>query len=92
MLLFAVSVMQKLHALPRKDLSNLGLAILVILVVVIIIKQAARMNRFIMFTIILVTCFVIVFSWVYQRNEPKFLTPVIDQIAPFFPEAPKSHW
>lgn len=92
MLLFAVGVMEKLQALPRKNLVNLGLAILVLIVAVIIIKQAARMNRFILFTIILVTLFVVAFTWVYQRNEPKFLTPFVDAIAPFFPSRPKSHW
>jgi len=92
MLLFAVTVMEKVRALPKKDLINLGLAILVLIVAVIIIKQAARMNKFILFAIILVTMVVISFTWVYQRNEPRFLTPLIDQIAPFFPSAPTTHW
>ena len=92
MILFAVTVMEKLHALPRKNLINLGLAILVLIVVVLLIKQAARMNRFILLTIVLVTLFVIMFTWVYQRNEPKFLTPFVDEVAPFFPSKPKSHW
>ena len=92
MLLFAVSVMEKLHGLPRKSLINLALAILVLIVVVILIKQAARMNKFILLTIVLVTLFVIMFTWVYQRNEPKFLTPFVDAVAPFFPSKPKSHW
>lgn len=92
MLVFAVSVMEKLQALPRKNLINFGLAVLVLIVAVIIIKQAARMNKFILFTIILVTLFIISFTWVYQRNEPKFLTPLIDEIAPFFPSRPKTHW
>ena len=27
----------------------------------------------------------IFFYWVYDRSEPRFLTPVIDKLAPFFP-------
>jgi len=29
----------------------------------------------------------IFFNWVYHRTEPKFLSPVVDRIAPFFPTA-----
>jgi hypothetical protein len=25
------------------------------------------------------------FNWVYERNEPKFMTPFVEKIAPFFP-------
>jgi hypothetical protein len=28
-------------------------------------------------------------TWTYQRNEPKFLSPLIDTLAQFFPSAPK---
>jgi hypothetical protein len=27
------------------------------------------------------------FNWIYYRTEPKFLTPLINRIAPFFPTA-----
>jgi len=88
MVLLAVNVMEKLRHLPRKDLANLGLVVLVLIVAILIIKQAAKMNRFLLFMIILVTTIVVGFTWVYQRNEPKFLTPLVDGIAPFFPHRP----
>ena len=25
------------------------------------------------------------FNWIYERNEPAFLTPIVEKIAPFFP-------
>jgi hypothetical protein len=37
--------------------------------------------------VIFVVGTVVFFSWVYNRNEPKFLTPIIEKIAPFFPSA-----
>jgi EamA domain-containing membrane protein RarD len=89
MLFFAVSALAKLQNLPRKNLVNLGLAVLIIIVAVVLIKEAARMNRIVLFMIIAVTVMVVGFSWVYERNEPKFLTPVVDTIAPFFPSRPK---
>ena len=92
MVLLAVNVMEKLRHLPRKDLANLGLIVLVLIVAILIIKQAAKMNRAVLLMIIAVTMVVVGFIWVYERNEPKFLSPLIDQIAPFFPQRPTSHW
>jgi hypothetical protein len=92
MLFFAVSALAKLHNLPRRNLVNFGLAVLVVVVAIIVVKEAAKMNKFILGTLILVTVMVVCFSWVYQRNEPKFLTPFVDEIAPFFPSKPTSHW
>jgi EamA domain-containing membrane protein RarD len=89
MLFFAVSVLAKLQNLPRRNLVNLGLAVLVIVVAVVLIKEAAKMNRLVLYMIIALTVVVVGFSWVYERNEPKFLTPVVDVIAPFFPSKPR---
>jgi len=85
MLVFCISAIEKVRNLPTKDLANLGLIVLILIVAIFIIKQAAKMNRFVLGMIILVTMMVVCFTWVYQRNEPKMLTPLIDGIAPFFP-------
>ena len=45
------------------------------------------MNKFVLFAVIVVVVMVVGFTWVYERNEPKFMTPFIDSIAPFFPTA-----
>ena len=89
MLSFAVSAVEKLHRVPRENLINLGLGLLVLVVVVTLIKVASRINRFLLFAIILVTVMVVGLTWVYERNEPKFMSPLIDAIAPFFPQRPK---
>ena len=88
MLVFAAGAWEKLRQVPSKDLANLGLAILILVVAIFLIKRAAKMNR-IIFVIISGTIMVVVtLTWVYQRNEPKFLSPVVDLIAPFFPSTP----
>ena len=94
MLFFAVSALEKIKHLPKKNLVNLGLGILILLVVIMVIKQARKMNKYVLLAIVLVTCGVLGFNWVYKRNEPKILTPMVDVIAPFFPSAPstKDHW
>jgi MFS superfamily sulfate permease-like transporter len=88
MVCFAISAVEKLNRVPRQNLINLGLGLLVLVVAIILVKLAARMNKFLLFMIIAVTVLVVGFTWVYERNEPKFLTPFIDGIAPFFPTRP----
>ncbi len=92
MLVLAVSVMARLEAIPRKNLINFGLAILVLIVAIIVIKQAAKMNRVLLLAMVIGTVVVVCCTWVYQRNEPKFLTPLVNEIAPFFPSRPTAHW
>lgn len=88
MLFFAVGALARLHDLPRKNLVNLGMAVLFVIVAVVLIKQAAKMNKFVLGMVIAVMTIVVGFEWVYERNEPKFLSPVINEIAPFFPQRP----
>lgn len=35
--------------------------------------------------IILVSTTTVGFQWIWERNEPRFLTPYVNLIAPFFP-------
>lgn len=57
--------------------------IVVVLVIAVKIYQGA--NK-IFLSIFLAAVFGIVFfSWVYNRNEPAFLTPVIEPLSNFFP-------
>ncbi len=46
-----------------------------------------RMNKIVAGVIVFVVVTVVFFSWVYNRNEPKFMTPIVEKIAPFFPSA-----
>jgi MFS superfamily sulfate permease-like transporter len=85
MLYFALSAVDKIQHLPKKNLVNLGLAALLVVVVVVLIKLAARMNKFVLGIIIMVTLMVLMLTWVHERNEPKILSPIIDAIAPYVP-------
>jgi hypothetical protein len=89
MLVLAVDVMEKLRHVPLKNLGFLALGILGLIVAIILIKKAAGMNRIIFVIIAGTICVVILMTWVYERNEPAFLTPMIDKMAPFFPSAPQ---
>ena len=85
--LFAVTAMDKLKTLPPDVWLKIGAGILAFIVAVLVLRKVMKMNKIIAGVIIFVVFTVVFFSWVYNRNEPAFLTPLISRIAPFFPSA-----
>jgi len=87
MVLFAVTAIEKMKTLPPAVWLKIGIAIAALVIAVFVLRKILRMNKVIAGVIVFVVCTVVFFSWVYNRNEPKFLTPLINRIAPFFPSA-----
>lgn len=87
MLLFAVSAMDKMKTLPPDVLLKIGIAVAAIIICFLVFRRVLKMNKIIAGIIMVVVFSVVFFSWVYNRNEPKFLTPIVEKIAPFFPSA-----
>ena len=85
--LFAVTAIEKLQTLPPSVWLKIGIAILALVVTVFVLRRVMKMNKIIAGVIIFVVTTVVFFSWVYNRNEPKFMTPLVEKIAPFFPSA-----
>jgi predicted membrane channel-forming protein YqfA (hemolysin III family) len=88
MLVFAVETGEKLRNVPLKSLAYLGLGVLALAVIIFLIKKAAGVNRIFLILIGGMVIVVLTMTWVYDRNEPKFFTPFVDKIAPFFPNTP----
>ena len=87
MLLFAVTAIEKMKTLPPAVWLKIGIAIAAFVIAVFVFRKIMRMNKIIAGVIVFVVFTVVFFSWVYNRNEPKFLTPLVERIAPFFPSA-----
>jgi hypothetical protein len=87
MLIFAVSALEKVSQVPGKVWLNVGIGLLIFIAAVYFIKQAAQVNKIWLAIIAAVVCALVGFNWIYSRNEPKFLTPFVDKLAPFFPSA-----
>ena len=91
MLLFAanapVTALDKLKTLPPDVWLKIGIGLVALLVAVMLLRRLMKMNKIVAAVIVFVVCTVVFFSWVYNRNEPKFLTPLVNRIAPFFPSA-----
>ncbi|MEI6105863.1 MAG: hypothetical protein WCR49_02515 [Opitutae bacterium] len=83
----AVTAWEKLKSLPPEVWLKVGIAVAGLVVGVFILRRIMKMNKVIAGVVIFVVTSVVFFSWVYNRNEPKFMTPLVERIAPFFPSA-----
>jgi len=50
-----------------------------------VFKTLSTLPKLVMYPIIGATCVIICINWVYNRNEPEILTPIVDMIAPWLP-------
>jgi xanthine/uracil/vitamin C permease (AzgA family) len=87
MFLLAASALEKAQSIPSATWLKLGIAIAALVAVVIILRTVAKMNKIVLGVVVFVVVTVFFFSWVYNRNEPRWMTPIIEKIAPFFPSA-----
>lgn len=77
--------MSRLQDIPPGFWMKLGACVLGLIVVVIVLRKVARMNKLLLgLTVALVVSFV-GFSWIYERNEPAWATPAVQWLSGFFP-------
>lgn len=87
MLVLAVTALEKMQTLKPEVWLKIGIAIAAFVLAIFLMRRVLKMNKIIAGVVIFVVFTVVFFSWVYNRNEPKFLTPIVEKIAPFFPTA-----
>lgn len=85
MLPLAITTMEKIQKVPRQIWINAAILVGLIVLSVIIIRRLREMNKIVLVIILAMAFSIVGFSWIYERNEPEFLTPTIDVIAQFFP-------
>ncbi len=85
LLLLATTTLEKLQAVPTRFWINTLIFIAGGWLAIMLVRHAAKMNKMVLAMIIIVSLSTVGFQWIYERNEPRFLTPYINLIAPFFP-------
>jgi hypothetical protein len=85
MLFLAVTTIDKLKAVPPKDWWIFAGCIVGFFLCVFVLRRLLRVNKVFLFLGVFVVCGFTFVSWVYNRNEPAFLTPFVDQLAQFLP-------
>src|SRR5580692_4261223 len=83
----AQTTLDKLKAVPPAFWGKVGLGILAVIVVFIVIQKVLKINKFVLGGAVFIGGGLLFFNWIYYRTEPKFLTPLVERIAPFFPAA-----
>ncbi|HTB80863.1 MAG TPA: hypothetical protein VK717_08245 [Opitutaceae bacterium] len=87
MLFLAANTLDKIKQVPLDVWLKVGLGILAFIVLVFVLRWIAGVNKVLLGIGGFMFCALLIFSWIYHRNEPAFLTPLVDKIAPFFPAA-----
>ena len=82
------SLLDRLRDIPMDVWLKLGLGILALIVVVVVLRKLAHMNKFILGFLVLLGLTFLGFSWIYERNEPAWATPFVQAVAGFFPAKP----
>jgi hypothetical protein len=85
MLFLAVNTIDKLKNVPPKYWWIFAGCIAGFFVVAFVLKRLLRVNKVFLCVGVFVVCAFTFVSWVYNRNEPAFLSPFVDQLAQFFP-------
>ncbi len=81
----AATPLEKLQNVSGQFWLKIILGLGALMVLIFLFKKVMGINKIILTIICCVICGIVGFSWIYQRSEPAFLTPVVDAIAPFFP-------
>ena len=89
MIVLASASIDKLRQVPMSFWINVGIIIIGFTGGIWVLRKIREMNKIVLLIIVALFLSFVGFRWIYQRNEPSFLTPVIDHIAPFFPSKGK---
>ena len=80
---------EQLKKIPTQTWINLGICILTVVIIARVWKVLKGVNEFVPYIAVTLASGLIFFYWVYERTEPRFLTPMVDKLAPFFPSKGK---
>ena len=81
------TTLERLQKIPPAFWMKVGIAVAAVIIVFIILRSVLKINKFVLGGATFIAVGLIWFNWIYHRNEPRFLTPLVDRIAPFFPAA-----
>lgn len=79
------SPLDTLKDVPPAFWLKLGLGIVGLVLVIIVMRKLAQVNKVVLAVVLLVVFSAVGFSWIYERNEPAWATPVVEKLAEFFP-------
>ena len=82
---FVSAAFERVREIPNAFWVNLGVSVLLLILLVIILRKLAAVNTIVLVMAGIVAITGLGFSWIYERDEPKFMTPLVEKIAPLLP-------
>jgi len=79
------TALQKLQKIPPEFWIKVGIVIGAIMLIVLVLRKLAHVNKMIAAVAVLIAVMAIGVSWIYNRNEPAWATPVVEKLAIFLP-------
>jgi flagellar biosynthesis protein FliQ len=79
------SLWDQFRSVSKQTWINLAICVLAVVVIVRVWRGLKKINDFVPYIVAVLAAFLIFFYWVYERCEPRFLTPLVEKLAPFFP-------
>lgn len=93
MLPLALTTLEKLERVPIEFWLKMVMIVAIFVFSILLIRGISQVNKVVLTILIFLIVTGLGFHWVYERNEPKFMTPAVEAIAPFFPsKAQGKHW
>ena len=83
------STMDRLSQIPGEFWLKIGLGVIALVVLVIVLRKIAHVNKTLLSIGVLLVLTIIGFNWIYERNEPAWATPAVQWLAGFFPSKGK---
>ena len=83
------SVWDQIRRVPRQAWINFVICVLAVLIVVRLWRTLKRLNDYAPYFVAAIVTTTVFFFWVYNRTEPRILSPLVDRLMPFFPTKSK---
>lgn len=80
-----LSVWEKLQAVPKDTWISLGVAIIVLIVTIKLWKNLREVGEIVPWIVLVLLGGSVILYWTYERNEPKVLSPIFDELAKVLP-------
>jgi flagellar biosynthesis protein FliQ len=80
---------ENIKSVPKDTWINLVICVVAVVVIVRLWKAMKQLNDFLPYIAATLASLLILFYWVYERKEPRFLTPVVEKLVHFLPTRTK---
>ena len=81
----ATNLAARLASVPTAAWVRIAIGVAALVLLVVLLRKVAKMNKVVLGIIVLLITTFIGFNWIYERDAPKWATPVVAKIATFFP-------